>query len=260
MSLLSNLNTSNDIADEKDSVGGSRLRDSALYPMTIALAYLTKSTGGAMALNLVLQDDEGDVRQQVWITNRNGENTYKDKKGDKQYLPGFNMANSLCLLTLGKEISSLDTEDKVINLYNFETKGDVPTKVDMIVDLLGKEILVGLLRQTVDKNIANPNFDSSKPEHKDSNPKYVPSGETRDENEVDKFFRAEDRMTSSEIRAQATEAVFVETWDKKWKGQTRNKAKGASGAAGTAGAPKAGGATASAKPQQSLFAKPNPSA
>lgn len=259
MSLLSNLSTSNDIADEKDSVGGSRIRESGLYPMTINLAYLTKSTNGALALNLLLADDDGDVRQQLWITNRNGENTYTDRKGDKQYLPGFNMANSLCLLTVGKEISTLDTEDKVINLYNFETKGDVPTKVAMIVDLLGKEILVGLLKQTVDKNKENPNFDSSKPEHKDTNPKYVPSGETRDENEVDKLFRAEDRMTSSEIKAQAAEAVFVETWNKKWAGVVRMKAKGASGAAGTAGAPKPGAAAAS-KPTQSLFAKPNPTA
>lgn len=260
MSLLSGLNTSNDIADEKDSVGGSRLRDSGLYPMTINLAYITKSTGGAMALNLLLADDDGDVRQQLWITNRNGENTYVDRKGDKQYLPGFNMANSLCLLALGKEIAALDTEDKVINLYNYEAKADVPTKVAMITDLLGKEILVGLLKQTVDKNKENPNFDSSKPEHKENNPKYVPSGETRDENEVDKFFRAEDRMTSSEIKAQATEAVFVETWNTKWKGITRNKAKGAKDGAGTAGAPKPGVPSANAKPAQSLFAKPTPSA
>lgn len=248
MSLLSNLSTSNDIADEKDSVGGSRVRESGLYPMSISLAYLTKSTGGALALNLLLKDDDGDVRQQLWITNKKGENTYVDKKGDKQYLPGFNMANSLCLLTVGKEISTLDTEDKVINLYNFETKGDVPTKVDMLVDLLNKEVLVGLLKQTVDKTMKN---DAGE---------YVPTGETRDENEVDKFFRAEDRMTSSEIRAQATEAVFADTWDKKWTGVTRNKAKGASGAAGSAGAPKPGAAAAASKPTQSLFAKPNPSA
>jgi hypothetical protein len=260
MSLLSGLSTDSNIADEKDSVGGgSRTRESGLYPLTINLAYITKSTNGAMALNLLLADDDGEVRQQLWVTNRNGQNFYTDKKGDKQYLPGFNMANSLALLTVGKEIAALDTEDKVINLYNFDTKGDVPTKVDMIVDLLGKEVLVGLIKQTVDKTQKNPNFDQSKPEHKDTNPSYVPTGETRDENEIDKFFRAEDRMTSSEIKARATEAVFADTWDKKWTGVTRNRAKGAPAGTGTAGAPQVGGA-ASTKPQQSLFAKPNPSA
>jgi hypothetical protein len=242
MSLLANLATDSNIADEKDSVGGSRIRASGLYDMKISLAYLTKSPGGAMALNLLLNDDDGDVRQQLWITNKKGENFYTDKKNDKQYLPGFNMANSLCLLTLGKEIATLDTEEKVVNLYNFEAKADVPTKVDMIVDLLGKDIVVGLLKQTVDKTKKN-----------ESTGEYEPTGETREENEVDKFFRAEDRMTSSEIRAQATEAVFANTWETKWKDQVRNKAKGA---AGTAGAPKIPGAAAATKPQQSLFAKP----
>lgn len=242
MSLLSGLNTDSNIADEKDSVGGSRIRNSALYDLKISLAYLTKSAGGAMALNLLLSDEDGDVRQQLWITNKKGENFYTDKKGDKQYLPGFNMANSLCLLTLGKEIASLDTEEKVVNLYNFEAKADVPTKVDMIVDLLGKDIVAGLLKQTVDKTTKN-----------ETTGEYEPNGETREENEVDKFFRAEDRLTSSEIRAQATEAVFATTWETKWKDQVRNKAKGATG---KAGAPKAPGAAAATKPQQSLFAKP----
>lgn len=249
MSLLANLNTDSTIADEKDSIGGSRVRESGLYPLNIALAYITKSEGGAIALNLSLKDDDGEVRQQLWMTSgtaKGGNNYYIDKKGDKQYLPGFNMANSLALLTLGKEISALDTEDKVINLYNFETKGDVPTKVAMVVDLLGKDILVGLIKQTVDINKKD-----------DATGEYKASGEVRDENEIDKLFRAEDRMTSSEIRAQATEAVFADTWEAKWKGQTKNKAKGAA-AGGTAGAPKTAGA--STKPQQSLFAKPTPSA
>lgn len=251
MSLLANLNTDSTIADEKDSIGGSRVRESGLYPLNIALAYITKSEGGAMALNLSLKDDDGEVRQQLWMTSgtaKGGNNYYIDKKGDKQYLPGFNMANSLALLTLGKEISTLDTEDKVINLYNFETKGDVPTKVAMVVDLLGKDILVGLIKQTVDINKKD-----------DATGEYKASGEVRDENEIDKLFRAEDRMTSSEIRAQATEAVFADTWEAKWKGQTKNKAKGAA-AGGTAGAPKTGAAAGSTKPQQSLFAKPNPTA
>lgn len=247
MSLLSGLSTDSTIADEKDSVGGSRVRVSGLYDMNIALAYLSKSTNGALALNLTLKDDDGEVRQQLWITNRKGENFYLDKKNDKQYLPGFNMANSLCLLTVGKEIATLDTEEKVVNVYSFDAKADVPTKVDMIVDLLGKDIVVGLLKQTVDKTVKN-----------EATGEYDPTGETRDENEVDKFFRAEDRMTSSEIRAQATEAVFATTWETKWKDQVRNKAKGAK-AGSTAGAPKAAGAGAT-KPQQSLFAKPNPSA
>lgn len=245
MSLLANLTTSNDIADEKDNLGGgNRVRESGLYPMTIALAYLTKSKGGALALNLELKDDTGSIKQQLWMTSgtEKGCKNYYEKDGEKHYLPGFLQANAICLLSIGKEIATLDTEVKVVNLYNYDTKAEVPTKVDMLVDLIGQPILVGLLKQTVDKNV------------KDAAGNYVASGETREENEIDKIFRASDRMTTAEIRAQATEAAFAAKWEEKWAGKTKDKS---TKAAGTAGAPKAAGAPAAAgagnKPTNSLF-------
>lgn len=241
MNMLANLTTDNTIEDERDYLGGSRVRESGLHPFTVALAYLEKSKGGALALNLTLKDSSGEVRQQIWMTSGDakGNKNYYEKDGEKSYLPGFIQANALALLTTGKEISQLDTEDKVVNVYNFDAKAEVPTKVAMVMDLLGKEILVGLIKQTVDKNV------------KDGAGNYVPSGETRDENEIDKLFRASDRKTTAEIRAQAETAVFADTWATKWTGQTKNKA---SKSAGTAGAPKAaGGLAAGNKPTTSLF-------
>lgn len=248
MSLLANLTTDNSIADEKDSVGSSfGPIDSGLYACKVALAYLEKSKGGALALNLTLKTEAGqEVRQQLWMTggDAKGNKNYYEKDGERHYLPGFIHANALALLTCGKEISQLDVERKVIKLYNSEVKTEVPTPVEMVMDLLDKDILVGIIRQTVDKNI------------KDASGAYVPSGETRDENEIDKFFRARDRMTTAEIRGQATEATFVETWNAKWTGNTRNKAKGTKGN-GTAGAPKLatvnGAAAGAGKPTSSLF-------
>jgi hypothetical protein len=110
------------------------------------------------------------------------------------------------------------------------------------MDLLGKEIIVGLLKQTVDKTKKN-----------EATGIYEATGDTREENELDKLFRARDRMTTAEIRAQAETAAFADTWEAKWAGKVRNKSKGASG---TAGAPKAAGAPAAAakKPTNSLFA------
>lgn len=242
MSLLSGLTTDTSIADEKDSVGGGYAPlDSGLYPATISLAYVSKSSGGAIGLNLVLTTEAGkDIRQTLWMTSgtaKGCKNYYEDKAGDKQYLPGFLHANALALLTVGKEIGQLDTEKKVINLYSAEAKAEVPTPVDMLTDLLGQEILVGLIKQVVDKNVK-------------TDAGYVPSGETREENEIDKFFRASDRKTTAEIRAQASEAVFVETWAKKWNGEVKNKA---TKNAGTAGAPTPAAAGGTAKPTTSLF-------
>jgi len=241
MSLLSALATDESIATEKDSVGGSRVRESGLYPMTVAMAYLGKSSGGALSLNLTLKDGNGEVKQTFWMTSgtaKGCKNYYEDKQGAKQYLPGFLHANALALLTVGKEISQLDTETKVVNVYSPEAKAEVPTKVEVIMDLLNQEVLVGLIKQTVDKNI------------KDGAGNYVPSGETREENEVDKIFRAKDRMTTAEIRAQAPEATFVNIWDQKWTGKTKDKSTKTSG---TAGAPRPAAAAGNSRPTTSLF-------
>jgi hypothetical protein len=245
MSLLASLSTDASIADEKDSVGSTGALDSGLYKAKVALAYITKSTGGAMGLVLNLKTDANrEIRQTLWMTSgtaKGGKNYYEDKNGDKQYLPGFLHANSLALLTVGKEIAALDTETKVVNVYSVEAKSEVPTKVEMLMDLIGQEVIVGLIKQTVDKTKKN---DAGI---------YEATGETRDENEIDKLFRAKDRMTTAEIRAQAESASFIDTWDAKFTGTVKNKAKGA---AGTAGAPKAAGAAPAAakKPTTSLFA------
>jgi hypothetical protein len=247
MSLLKNLKTDESIATERDSVGNGGPLDSGLYPSKISLAYLTTSKGGALGLALSLKTDTGrDIRATVYMTSGTdkGCKNYFEKDGEKQYLPGFNLANSLALLTVGKEIGDLDTEQKVVNVYNYEAKAEVPTKVDMLTDLLGQDIIAGVIKQIVDKN------------QKNDAGQYVPTGETREENEIDKFFRARDKMTTAEIRAQATEAAFYDTWDAKWTGNVRNKAKGAAaGVAGKVGSPKpAANAASSSKPKTSLFA------
>jgi hypothetical protein len=243
MSLLANLTTDDSIANEKDSVGSSGPLESGLYNCTVAMAYLTKAASGALGLVLTLKTDAGrDLRQTLWMTSgtAKGGKNYYEKDGEKHYLPGFNHANSLALLTIGKEIAALETETKVVNVYSAEAKAEVPTKVEVLMDLLNQEIIAGVIKQTVDKTKKN---DSGV---------YEATGETRDENDIDKLFRARDRMTTAEIRAQAESASFIDTWNSKWAGKTKDKSKGASG---TAGAPKAAGAPAAAKkPTTSLFA------
>lgn len=242
MSLLSNLKTDDSIQEETDVLGGGfKPLETDLYDFTVDTAYVGTSQGGAMSLNLTLKTDTNQtVRQTLWMTSgtaKGCKNYYEDAKGNRKYLPGFNSANSLCLLTVGKEIGDLDPEEKVINLYDYDAKKELPTKVQMIVELLDQEITAGVIKQIVDKNV------------KDGNGNYVPSGETREENEIDKFFRTRDGMTVAEIKAKAEEPVFKNQWVAKNQGVTRNKAKGASGTAGTpASAP-----AAASKPTKSLF-------
>jgi hypothetical protein len=240
---LANLKTDSTIKDETDSVGGNGPVESGLYPHKITMAFFGKSSGGAMSLDLHLADPDGkELRQTIYITSgdaKGNKNYYEDKAGAKAYLPGFNVANSLALLTVGKEIGEIETEEKTVKLYSFVEKAEVLTKVPMLMELLGQEVLTGVIRQTVDKNVKD-----------EATGKYVPTGETRQENEIDKFFRAADRMTTAEIRAQAAVATFADTWEAKWKGVDKDKStKGAS-------APAATGAGNTAKPTSSLFSVP----
>jgi hypothetical protein len=244
MSLLKTLTTDESITNERDSVGGGGVLNSDLYPLTVALAYVKESDGGALGLNVTFKTEDGkDVRQVFWMTSgkAKGQKNYYEKDGVKHYLPGFNMANALSLLTIGKEIGELDTEEKVIKLYSSEANSEVPTKVQMVTALLGQEIIAGVLKQIVDKTKQDP-----------TTKEYLPTGETREENEVDKLFRVKDKMTVAEIRAQETEPKFYTTWGEKWIGKTRDRS---TKNGGTTGAPKATGTAkpAASKPTSSLF-------
>ncbi len=236
MSILSQITTADDVQEEKDTLGGgSFLTESGAYKATVEIAYISVAKSGAMALNFHLKLDNGTlVRRTEYFTSGDakGKKTYYEKDGKKFNLPGFTLINDLCLLGVEKGLGQLDTEDKVIKLYDFDAKKEMPKSVPCIVDLHGATVIAGVIKQTVDKNVKQGD-------------QYVPSGETRDENIVEKFFYAEDGRTVAEIKAKAEEGEFLGKWKEKNTGVTRNKAKGAKDGV-QSGAP-------AAAPTKSLF-------
>lgn len=241
--MFDNLTMSNDIQEERDVLGGGGVLDTAVYDFTIKMAYGSVSSGGSKALNLTLEtDDKRTLRVTLYTTNKAGENFYT-KDGKKNYLPGFLLATNLCLLTVKKEIHQVAFEDKVIPIYDYDQKKELPTKSKVAVELIGQRISAGVFKEVVDKTA------------KDTSGAYMPTGETREQNEIDKFFRIDDGFTVAEIRGKAATAEFKDAWAAKNTGVTKNKAKGASaGSAGVAGSSKpAGQGTAAAAPTKSLF-------
>lgn len=224
MSLLKNLATKDNVEGEKDVLGGGVVLDTDVYAMKVKVAYFTSAASGAVAVNLQGDVNGKEVRQQFWVLSGNdkgNKNTYiNSRDGKEYYLPSFLTANSLALLTVGKELAELDVEKKVVKLYDFDAKEERPTEVDVLVELTGQMILAGIEKQTVDKNV-----DSGEKDDKGKTI-YVPSGETRDINEVVKFFRYDDGLTVPEIQKGVTEAKFKDDWIAKFQGVTRNKAKG----------------------------------
>lgn len=228
MGLLDGLEKDDSIQGESDNLGGSYTVDSGVYLTTIDMAYLSKSKGGALGLFIHFKLDTGDViKQTLWVTSRDSKGNkpyFLNKNGNKSYLPGFNQASALSALTTGKEFAKLVTEEKQVLIYNHDAKKELPTKVDVLTELIDKQIKVGLIKQVVDKNIQN---DSGV---------YVPSGETREENEIDKLFDAETNQTLIEKKGD-TSADLMDKWKDKWEGVVKNKAKGAANTGSTPGAP-----------------------
>lgn len=224
---------------ETDSLGGGLL-DSALYDFKVEMAYLTKVNSGAMQINLTFKTKEGKtLRERGFISSGDAKgNKFTYTKEGKEYpLPDFAKLDTLCKLAIGKSLQELEPEQKTVKVYDSELKKEVPTQVPVLMDLIGADITAGVLRVIEDKT------------SKDSTGTYTPTGETRETNIIDKYFRTEDKLTVAEIKAEATEAAFYSKWEEKYKGKVINKAKGVAGNSGTAGAPK----SSTPNPTKSLF-------
>ena len=123
MSLLSNLNTdNNNVAGETDRLKGSGVLESGIYEMVIETIYLDQSKGGANNVNIHFKGPNGEkLRVTEYFTNKKGESTY-EYQGTAYYLPGYNKFNALSLLGIGKELKDLSTEEKQVNVYDFDQR------------------------------------------------------------------------------------------------------------------------------------------
>ena len=248
MSIFGNL-TNEGLEETTDRLGGFQIRATDIYPATIKAAYAGQSDGGARNVTIVAELPDGEYSETIYVTNKKGENWFlnQNDKSKKVPLPGFTTIDDICLVTTGKPLAEQDSEEKVVKIYDFNERKDLPKAVPMLVDLIGQTLFLGIVQQTVDKNQKN-----------ESTGKYEPTGETRDENVIEKVFHDPTKMTVVEARQGATEPVFFEKWLSKNKGIVRNKAKGADGKGTQSGRP-GGGAPQSGnggqKKTSSLFGK-----
>lgn len=184
--------------------GGSFILDTGLYPMVIDNAFFDKSQGGAMNVNLHLKRKNGGnqvYRHTIYITSGDakGNKPYyvgKDKK--KHPLPGYSQVDQISKITAELPISQVSPEKKLVKLYDFEAKAEVPREVPVITEMVGQEILIGMHKCRENKR-ANQNG------------AWVDTNEARDFNEINKVFFP-DGYTVTEKAAEADEAAFVKKW------------------------------------------------
>lgn len=244
MSVFGNL-TNEGLEDSQDRLGGFSPFDSDIYVGTIKAAYAGQSQGGATSVSIIVDMAGKEYRETLYVTNKKGENFFISPEKKKVPLPGFTVVDDICLIASGKPLAEQNTEEKVINLYDFEAKRELPKSVPMLTDLLGQKIALGVLKQLENKNTKN------------SAGEYVPTEETREINIVDKVFHPEVKLTVAEARNGKDTPEFWDKWQERNKGQVRDKRTVKEGAGGNTGAPPkaAGTATGTAAPRKSLFGK-----
>lgn len=184
-------------------VGGGFTLPTGLYPMVVENAYLDKSSGGAMNINLWLKRKTGGnqvYRHTIFITSgdaKGNKPTYV-KDGKEYPLPGYSLVNQISRILADIPLSQIEPETKLVKLYDFDAKKEVPREVPVVTQFVGKELLVGMHLKRENKRAQVGG-------------QWVDTNEAREFNEISKVFYP-DGFTVTEKDAEATEAAFVKKW------------------------------------------------
>lgn len=235
MSLDLNLPSNVKTEKERDTLGGGAL-STDVYKGIVTLAYLDKSANGATSVNIHFKTDSGqEVRQTVYISNRNGEFTYKDKNtGEAKPLPGYTQMNAFFEAVTGKGIGQQVMEEKTIKLYDFEEKKEMPKQRTIFMDAINQPLAIGIVHVQEEKATKESGYKNG-------------TGEFRDINEFDKFFDPTSGLTNVEKQAGETTPAFLKAWKDKKGGKTviRKAKVSGTGSGAKAGSPVGDSAPAS---------------
>jgi hypothetical protein len=198
MSLLANLKRTANIEAATDYPLNARPKMSTgLHNMTVEMAYLGESSGGSISVTLKLVEATGatlDTTLYITSGREKGQKHYFiDKQtGAQKYLPSFTIANDLSRLTADQELFELEPEEKTVMVYNYDLRKDVPTTKQVLTELIGKEITVGVVGVLKDQ-------------FKDPTKFYTSF-------EIDKVFHTETGCTVVELESGLTEGVYIKSW------------------------------------------------
>lgn len=242
MGIFDNVDNSANTAPEKDIVRGQRQEPlpSDIYNLILVHAYAQKATSGALGVHVLFKVADGEhkdrefrITEYVTSGDKKGNKTYYEKKQDggkvEQFaLPGFSLIDSMAQLVAKKSIVNCAVEKRVIKLYDYNKRAEVPTEVYMFVELVNKGVCGCVLHRIENKNAKNTQTGE-----------YEPTAQTYSTNVVDKFLSAANRKTVSELQHDIP-ADFKDKWLDKWKGQIDDQSITVQNA-GIKGAPAASG-------------------
>lgn len=248
MGVFSKLKRTDDMEKATDYVGGSFLLDSDVYEAKVLSAYTDFFASGAqfvqLKLNVKKQDGNWqEYNERLTVTNKEGSIFYKSKDGKHVALPGYQLLEDIALLTLGKAVDELDTETKVLPIYNAKEGKEVPTEVEYMSELVGQEILAVIAKVRANK------------QEKGDNGEYINTKEERHYNALQKFLDPEFKTTVPEmckaeeknIEIKDVTPKFYNDWIEKFQGKEQDKYVEVTGSTSSATFGGNTGSTATAK-------------
>lgn len=206
-------NLKDDLAIEENRAGGGFAPfEQDIYTGTVKMAYGDAFDSGSQFIQLTLEMEDGrEYNERLIVTNREGKNYYV-RDNVERGLPGFTVANDICLSVAGLPLSQVQGEEKSVLVYDYDLKKKVPQRKYVLTPIIG-----GTVSVAISKNIKN--------KQKKVGNEYVDINEEMVENTIHTVFHTESRFTTTEARNNATEAAFWDLWLDKNKGKERNTYK-----------------------------------
>jgi hypothetical protein len=186
------------VVEAAQDFDGKRTLDTNLYAGKLKMVYLDQSKGGANSVNLQIDTNGKTSNFTEYVTSgkeKGCKNFYIDKAGKKKLLPGMQAMNELSVVVTGKDLKDQTIEEKVIKVWDYDAKKELPVKRKVITSLCGKDIELAILE--IQEN------------------KYSDPSQAITKNEIVKVIHVGSQLTLAEKEAGKTEAVWAPKWAEK---------------------------------------------
>jgi hypothetical protein len=206
-----------------ERAGGGFAWESGVYDATVKMVYLNQTKSEAQFFNVILTKNDGnmaELRENFCIKSgkAKGHKTYYvTKEGKKRPLPGYQIAESMCIATTGEDLDTCmkSLENKTVKVWNPEKKQEAPAERPVVMGLVGKPVKVAVHQVIEDRTTPNAKGE------------YLPTGEVRTVNQC-KFFGNAEGKTAEEIANKEPAARF-DKWAQKNTGTVIDKSTGKKG-------------------------------
>jgi len=207
---------------------------SALHEASITAAYFIVNTRNSANTDLVLEFELGSgynhkIQSTVLASGKTTAMNSKTKKEELlwSYVPMAHMVGAACE---GKTIGDVfpSVQEKIVKVFDFNTRKDVDTKVQMVTDLVGKKLLLGLQRKISNKNALTGKTDAN------GRPEWAKLAERKTTLEFGVAGNISDRRTAVEFNGgiAAENAAELDKWEQLNTGKDYDAYKPVAGASG----------------------------